>query len=100
VEHGIGVRADRRDAPAVDLDARVVVDARAELPHDATADAHPPGDDQLLRAAARRDAGCRQKFLEPLRRQCPLPRRGTPYTFFKSNDVTNASFESVRASAA
>ena len=65
VQHDVRARPGGPDDAPVDLDARVVVDARAELAHDAPADAHAAGDDQLLGAPARRDAGRREILLEP-----------------------------------
>ena len=73
VQHDVRARRRRTDDAAVDFDARVVVDARSELAHDAPRDAHAPRDDQLLRAAARRDPGRREKFLKPQDRPGPRP---------------------------
>jgi hypothetical protein len=84
------VRCGRPDDAAVDFDARVVIDGRAELAHDLSADPHATGRDVLFSAAPRGDAGGGQIPLQP-----QLER----YTFFRSNVVMNSSFVFVRASA-
>ena len=87
VDDLVGARGVGAHRFPVDLDPRALIDLRAELAHDLPRDPHPPGDDHLFRAAARRDAGRREELLEP-------------QTFFRSNAVMNSSFVWVRASAA
>ncbi|BDE07082.1 hypothetical protein WPS_23580 [Vulcanimicrobium alpinum] len=82
---------DGPDDASVDFDECVVADARAELAHDAAADAHAAGDDQIFRAAPRRDAGRREILLQSQRGR---------YTFLRSSEVRNSSFVFVRPSAA
>ncbi len=65
VQHDVRVRLRRPHDAAVDLDARVARNRRAERAHDGAADAHAPGDDQLLGPPARRDACGGEVLLKP-----------------------------------